>query len=119
MVPTMGTPPISKSRSPRTPSGSVAVALAVLPASGPEPRVIQQFTSTFLVDRHGDIWRVYDANTADSTERCMPSVSTFPFRIFIALARNAERRVHAFARNAGRDVDPVSLQMQLDASTGA
>jgi hypothetical protein len=112
----MGTSPQSKSRTPRTPSGNVAVALAVLPPSGPEPRVIQQFTSTFLVDRHGDIWRVYDANSVDSTERRMPSVSTFPFRLFVALARNAEVRVHTFTRGASHDVDPVSLQAQLDAA---
>jgi hypothetical protein len=114
----MGNPPPSKRRSPRTPSGNVAVALAVLPPSAPEPRVIQQFTSTFLVDRHGDIWRVFDTNDVDSGERQMPSVSTFPLRVFIALARNAEMRVHSFARYAARDVDPVSLQAQLDASIG-
>jgi hypothetical protein len=113
----MGTLPQSKSRSPKTPSGNVAIALAVLPASGPEPRVIQQFTSTFLVDRHSDIWRVYDANAIESAERCIPSVSTFPFRIFVALARNAEIRVHTFSRTASHDVDPVSLQAQLDAAT--
>ena len=114
----MGNAPLPKSRSPKTPSGNVAIALAVLPPSGPEPRVIQQFTSTFLVDRHGDIWRVYDTNDVESGERQMPAVSTFPFRVFIALARNAEMRVHSFARNTARDVDPVSLQAQLDASIG-
>ena len=114
----MGNAPLPKSRSPKTPSGNVAIALAVLPPSGPEPRVIQQFTSTFLVDRHGDIWRVYDTNDVDSGERQMPSVSTFPFRVFVALAWNAEMRVHSFARSTARDVDPVSLQAQLDASIG-
>jgi hypothetical protein len=106
------------SRSPKTPSGNVAVALAVLPATGSQPRVIQQFTSTFLVDRHGDIWRVYDANAVEDGERRMPSASTFPFRLFVALARKAEVRVHSFAREASRAVDPVSLQAQLDGSTG-
>lgn len=106
------------SRSAKTPSGNVAVALGVLPASGSQPRVIQQFTSTFLVDRHGDIWRVYDTNAVEDGERRMPSVSTFPFRLFIALARNAEIRAHSFTRDASRDVDPASLQAQLDASKG-
>jgi hypothetical protein len=118
MVPTMGTRPTSQSRSPKTPSGNVAIALAVLPATAPEPRVIQQFTSTFLVDRHGDIWRVYDTNAVDSAERRMPSASTFPFRVFVALARDAAMRVHSFARDEAREVDPVSLQAQLDSSTG-
>jgi hypothetical protein len=88
----------------------------VLPASGPEPRVIQQYQSTFLVDRHGDIWRVYDGNEIDGGERHMPSVSPCSFRMFIPLARNAAMRVHSFARDSAREVDPVSLQAQLDGS---
>ena len=115
-VPTMGHAPPSKSRSPRTPSGNIAIALGVLPPTGPEPRVIQQFTSTFLVDRHGDIWRVYDTNDPETGQRQMPTMSTFPFRMFVALARTAQTRVHGFARTASRAVDPVSLQEQLDAS---
>lgn len=112
----MGTTPQSRRRLAKTPSGNVAIALAVLPSNGPEPTVIQQLSSVFLVDRDGGIWRVYDANAVDSAERRMPSVSTFPFRLFVALARQAQTRVHAFERDARRDVDPVSLQAQLDDS---
>ena len=42
-------------------SSSVAAALAVLPGKDDSPRVIRQFTSMFLVSRHGELWRVYDA----------------------------------------------------------
>src|SRR3954463_10113661 len=98
------------------PGSSVAAALAVIPTwDGPEPRVIQQFTSIFLVRRYGELWRVYDCAGPDGTDRKMPSAgSTLPYRIFRALARRSELRAHAFAPGAPRDIDPVALQRQLD-----
>lgn len=97
---------------------SVAAALAVLPSKeGAEPRVIQQFTSIFLVSRFGELWRVYDSSAPDGADRKMPSPgSTLPYRIFLALARKSEVRVHAFAPGEAREVDPHSLQGQLDES---
>ena len=99
-------------------SSSVAAALAVLPSrDGAEPRVIQQFTSIFLVGRYGELWRVYDSAAPDGADRKMPSAgSTLPYRIFLALARKTEVRVHAFAPQGNRDIDPLSLQTQLDES---
>jgi hypothetical protein len=98
------------------PSSSVAAALAVIPTrDGAEPRVIQQFTSIFLVSRYGELWRVYDSASPDGTDRKMPSAgSTLPYRIFLALARRSELRAHAFAPGESRDIDPVALQEQLD-----
>jgi hypothetical protein len=98
------------------PPSSVAAALAVLPSKdAPEPRVIQQFTSIFLVSRFGELWRVYDAASPDGGERKMPSASsTSPYRVFLALARRSELRAHTFAPGESRGVDPVSLQRQLD-----
>ncbi len=97
-------------------SSSVAAALAVLPTKdGAEPRVIQQFTSIFLVGRHGELWRVYDSAAPDGADRTMPSAgSTLPYRLFLALARKSEVRVHTFAPDGSRDVDPQSLLKQLD-----
>jgi hypothetical protein len=102
-------------------SSSVAAALAVLPTKdGAEPRVIQQFTSIFLVNRFGELWRVYDSAAPDGADRKMPSSgSTLPYRIFLALARKTEVRVYAFASSDGRETDPVSLQAQLDRSKPA
>src|SRR3954471_8893545 len=98
-------------------SSSVAAALAVLPTKdGAEPRVIQQFTSIFLVSRYGELWRVYDSAAPDGADRKMPSAtSTLPNRIFLALARKTEVRVHAFVPGETREIDPASLQAQLDA----
>lgn len=99
-------------------TSSVAAALAVLPSKdGAEPRVIQQFTSIFLVSRFGELWRVYDSAAPDGTERRMPSNgSSLPYRLFLALARKTEVRVHTFADDGSREIDPQSLQAQLDAS---
>jgi hypothetical protein len=98
------------------PSSSVAAALAVLPTkAAAEPRVIQQFTSIFLVSRHGELWRVYDAAAPEGAERKMPTASsTLPLRLFVALARRSELRVHSFASDEAHEVDPESLQRQLD-----
>jgi hypothetical protein len=100
------------------PPSSVAAALAVLPSKdGAEPRVIQQFTSIFLVSRYGELWRVYDSSAPDGADRKMPSQgSTYPHRLFLALARKTEVRVHTFTPGDRRDVDPASLQGQLDNS---
>jgi hypothetical protein len=101
-------------------SSNVAAALAVLPTKDDAPRVIQQFTSIFLVSRYGELWRVYDSAAPDGTDRRMPSSgSTLPHRLFLALARKTEVRVHTFAAGESRGVDPVSLQEQLDESRSA
>jgi hypothetical protein len=99
------------------PSSSVAAALAVLPTKDDAPRVIRQFSSIFLVSRYGELWRVYDSVAPDGADRRMPSPgSTFPYRLFLALARKSEVRVHAFAPGEPRDVDPTTLQRELESS---
>jgi transcription initiation factor TFIIIB Brf1 subunit/transcription initiation factor TFIIB len=96
-------------------SGSVAAALVALPNRDDAPRVIQQFTSIFLVSRFGELWRVYDCETPEGGDRAMPSArSTHTHRIFVALARRNELRVHTFAPGESRELDPDSLQRQLD-----
>lgn len=96
---------------------SVAAALAVLPIGGDAPRVIQQFTSVFLVSRLGELWRVYDTDDPNGAERLMPSsLSTRRYRLFVGLARKTQVRVFEFADRAAKDVDPVSLETQLEAS---
>jgi hypothetical protein len=83
-----------------------------------EPRVIQQFTSIFLVGRAGELWRVYDSSSPDGADRSMPSPeSTARYRLFLGLARKSEIRAFAFTDDGTREVDPVSLQKQLDASS--
>ncbi|HVX41464.1 MAG TPA: hypothetical protein VHB25_18000 [Gemmatimonadaceae bacterium] len=99
---------------------SVAAALAVLPPRDDAPRVIQQFTSIFLVSRLGEIWRVYDTNDVNSADRRMPSeTSARSLRMFVALARKTEIRVHTFAPGESREIDPAILQRQLDDSVSA
>jgi hypothetical protein len=99
---------------------SVAAALAVIPTKDDAPRVIQQFTSIFLVSRYGELWRVYDSAAPEGSDRKMPSPgSTSPIRLFVALARKTEVRVHVFAPGESRDTDPASFQAQLDASARA
>src|SRR5438067_10910999 len=106
-----------RSQLPMVPSSSVAAALAVLPTKDDAPRVIRQFSSIFLVSRYGELWRVYDSAAPDGTDRKMPSVgSTLPHRLFLALARKSEQRVHTFAPGEPRDADPGSLQTQLERS---
>jgi hypothetical protein len=98
-------------------ASSVAAALAVIPTRDDAPRVIQQFTSIFLVNRYGELWRIYDSSAPEGADRKMPSPgSTLPLRLFVALARKTELRVHTFAFGEGHDTDPVSLQEQLDES---
>ena len=99
-------------------SSSVAAALAVLPNhDGAEPRVIQQFTSIFLVSRYGELWRVYDCDEPDGRGRHMPSpIHHSPARIFVALARDPETRLHGFSAGEAHAVEPLLLQLQLDSS---
>jgi hypothetical protein len=98
-------------------NSSVAAALAVLPGKDDSPRVIRQFTSIFLVSLAGELWRVYDADSPESADREMPSAGTrLPCRVFLALARNEQTRVHRFGDRESRDIDPLVLQQQLDAS---
>lgn len=98
-------------------ASSVAAALAVIPTRDDAPRVIQQFTSIFLVNRYGELWRIYDSTAPEGADRKMPSPgSTLPFRLFVALARKTELRAHTFAPGENHDTDPVSLQEQLDDS---
>jgi hypothetical protein len=101
-------------------ASSVAAALAVIPTRDDAPRVIQQFTSIFLVNRYGELWRIYDSTAPEGADRKMPSPgSTLPHRLFVALARKTELRVHTFAPGDGHGTDPVSLQDQLDDSVRA
>lgn len=96
---------------------SVAAALAVLPGKDDTPRVIRQFTSIFLVSRAGELWRVYDAESPESASRQMPSAgSRLPCRVFMALARDEQLRVHRFVEQESHDIDPAVLQQQLDDS---
>jgi hypothetical protein len=98
-------------------SGSVAAALAVLPGKDDSPRVIRQFTSIFLVSRAGELWRVYDTAARGNTDPQMPSAeSRLPYRIFMALARDEQLRLHVFAERESHDIDPLVLQAQLDDS---
>jgi hypothetical protein len=85
--------------------------------SSTEPRVIQQFTSIFLVGRAGELWRVYDSSSPNGADRTMPSAeSNARYRLFLGLARKSEMRAYAFTADVSRDIDPISLQKQLDAS---
>ena len=100
--------------------GSVAAALAVLPVGDDAPRVIRQFTSVFLMSSHGELWRVYEADTPDALDRHMPwRGSQQQFRVFIGLAHDSPVRVHAFQPGDSRDTDPLTLQDQLDHSLAA
>jgi len=100
--------------------GSVAAALAVLPDNDAVPRVIRQFTSIFLVSRAGELWRVYDADAPSSVDPQMPCAgSQLACRLFVALARNEQLRVHRFVESELRDIDPAALQAQLDDSQPA
>jgi len=97
-------------------TGSFLAALAVLPGEDDAPRVIQQFTSIFLVSRHGDLWRVCDGDSPDSAQTAPSSRSTLPVRVFAPLGRKHQMRARTFASFEPREVDPESLQMQLDES---
>lgn len=97
-------------------TGSFLAALAVLPGQDDAPRVIQQFTSIFLVSRHGDLWRVYDGASPDGAQTTPSPRSTLPVRVFVPLGRKKEMRVRTFAPYEPREIDPESLQMQLDES---
>ncbi|HTE46335.1 MAG TPA: hypothetical protein VK636_13870 [Gemmatimonadaceae bacterium] len=93
---------------------SVLAALAVLPGKEAAPRVIQQFTSVFLVSGRGEMWRVFDC-AAPNGQHVMPSAhSTLPVRIFLSLGRSQEVRARTFGAHEPRDIDPVSLQTQLE-----
>jgi hypothetical protein len=97
--------------------GGVAAALAVLPGNDDRPRVIRQFTSIFLVSCAGELWRVYDADAPNSVDPQMPSAgSQLACRLFVALARDEQLRVHRFAERESHDIDPAVLQAQLDDS---
>ncbi|HEY4303778.1 MAG TPA: hypothetical protein VGM82_04890 [Gemmatimonadaceae bacterium] len=90
---------------------------ALIGRTSSEPRVIQQFTSIFLVGRAGELWRVYDSSSSSGADRTMPSPeSSGRFRLFLGLARKSEMRAYRFTADTSREIDPVSLQKQLDAS---
>jgi hypothetical protein len=98
----------------------VAAALAVLPALDNAPSVIRQFTSVFLVASNGELWQVYDVEAADPLRRHMPTPdSIHPRRVFVAMADQNRMRVYSFAGEGPRNVDPTSLQSQLDAGVNA
>jgi len=101
-----------------TVSSQVVGALAVLPPSDVAPRVIQQFTSVFLVSRTGELWRVYDSDATDGTGRKMPSAGLTPrSRVFIAIAQTSEVRVRRFRADEAHGIRPDELQVQLDGAT--
>jgi hypothetical protein len=117
--PTTGSP---RSQSPMVRASSVAAALAVLPLPTKDdaPRVIRQFTSVFLVSRSGELWRVYDTGTPQGFDRHMPSpLADLPHRLFVALARTSQMRVHTFEPGESRDVEPADLQRQLESSVSS
>ncbi|MFI5227705.1 MAG: hypothetical protein ACHQWU_01475 [Gemmatimonadales bacterium] len=83
-----------------------------------EPRVIQQSAALFHVSRCGELWRVFDSPDPGSAIRSMPSPTTYyPYRVFVALARRTELRVHTFTGSAPRTIDAAALQRQLDEAT--
>lgn len=97
----------------------VVGALAVLPTSDIAPRVIQQFTSVFLVSRTGELWRVYDSDAADGTGRNMPSAGLTPrSRVFVAIAQTSHVRLREFHPGEPHGIRPEDLQEQLDAAKG-
>lgn len=97
-------------------TGSFLAALAVLPANGNAPRVIQQFSSIFLVSRTGDLWGVHDCASPDGPPTTPSARSSLPVRIFVPLGRKTEMRAYTFAPFESREIDPESLQTQLDES---
>lgn len=93
------------------------LAAALIGRSTSEPRVIQQFTSIFLVGKVGELWRVYDSSSPNGADRTMPSTeSNARYRLFLGLARKSEMRAYTFTADGSREIDPASLQKQLDAS---
>jgi hypothetical protein len=93
------------------------LSAAIIGRIGTEPRVIKQITSIFLVGRAGELWRVYDSSSPNGADRTMPSPeSSARYRLFLGLARKSEMRAYAFTADVSREIDPVSLQKQLDAS---
>jgi hypothetical protein len=99
------------------PSTIAAHESAALVGRSAEPRVIQQFTSIFLVGRAGELWRVYDSSSPNGADRTIPSSeSSARYRLFLGLARKSEIRAFSFTADGSREIDPVSLQKQLDAS---
>jgi hypothetical protein len=99
-------------------STQIAADSVSLPCAPPvQPRVIQQFTSIFLVSKCDELWRVYDCAAPDGADRQMPSeLSTSRYRLFLALARKTEVRAFAFTPGATHKVDPETLQRQLELS---
>jgi hypothetical protein len=95
-------------------TGSFLAALAVLPGNDNAPRVIQQFSSIFLVSRTGDLWGVHDCATPGGPQTTPSSRSTLPVRTFVPLGRRNETRARLFAPYESREIDPESLQAQLD-----
>lgn len=93
------------------------IAAAITGRTGAEPRVIQQSTSIFLVGKAGELWRVYDSSSPNGADRTMPSTeSNARYRLFLGLARKSEMRAYRFTADTSREIDPVSLQKQLDSS---
>lgn len=95
--------------------------MAAVPAAVPQqdsaPRVLQQFTSIFLVSRFGELWRVYDCDEADGTNRRMPSeTSDAAGRVFVSLTDDVQERMHAFGKSEDRRLEPSLLQAQLERS---
>lgn len=87
------------------------------PAVGVQPRVIQQFTSLFLVAQAGELWRVYDSSAPDGVDRQMPTDRTqLRYRLFLSLSGRSEIRACELTDDGPRGIDAKSLQQQLDIS---
>ena len=96
--------------------------MAAVPSTEPQqdgaPRVLQQFTSIFLVSRFGELWRVYDCDETDGTNRRMPSeANDAAGRVFVSLTDDVQERMHPFAKSEDRRLEPNLLQAQLERST--
>ena len=98
-------------------------SLAAVPSATPQqdsapPRVLQQFTSIFLVSRFGELWRVYDCDEPDGHNRRMPSETRDATgRVFVSLADEPQERLHQFGPSEDRRLEPTLLQAQLERST--
>ena len=103
---------------PKPPMSPTSSTAAVPGTQDSAPRVLQQFTSIFLVSRFGELWRVFDCDETDGTRRRMPSETHDAIgRVFVALTDDAQERMHAFGKSEDRRLEPNLLQAQLERST--
>jgi hypothetical protein len=100
-----------------SPTSSLAAVPSAMPQQDSAPRVLQQFTSIFLVSRFGELWRVFDCEEADGVNRRMPAEThEAAGRVFVALSDEPHERVHMFGASEDRRLEPKLLQAQLERS---